>query len=139
MIFGADNTVAAVIDWEVATIGSPAIDLAHWLFFDDFMTDAGGVAPLPGWPDRDQTIAEYEARSGRTVADLAYFELMEEVFMATTLIRQSDFRVERGLAPADTRMGHDNAVTQMLARRLGLTLPPLSPDYLAHRGLQVPA
>ena len=139
MIFGADNTVAAVIDWEVATIGSPAIDLAHWLFFDDFMTDASGVAPLAGWPDRTTTIAEYEARSGRTVADLAYFELMEEVFMATTLIRQSDFRVERGLARAETRMGHDNAVTQMLARRLGLALPPLSPDYLAHRGLQVPA
>jgi aminoglycoside phosphotransferase (APT) family kinase protein len=139
MIFGADNRVAAVIDWEVATVGSPAIDLAHWLFFDDFMTTASGIAPLHGWPDRATTIAEYEARSGRTVTDLAYFELMEEVFMATTLIRQSDFRVERGLAAADTRMGHDNAVTQMLARRLGLAEPPLSPDYLAHRGLQVPA
>jgi aminoglycoside phosphotransferase (APT) family kinase protein len=139
MIFGTDNTVAAVIDWEVATIGSPAIDLAHWLFFDDFMTEASGVTPLEGWPDRETTIAEYEARSGRTVADLAYFELMEEVFMATTLIRQSDFRVERGLATDETRMGHDNAVTQMLARRLGLAIPPLSPDYLAHRGLQVPA
>lgn len=139
MIFGMDNRVAAVIDWEVATVGSPAIDLAHWLFFDHFMTTASGIAPLPGWPNRATTIAEYEARSGRTVTDLAYFELMEEVFMATTLIRQSDFRVERGLAAADTRMGHDNAVTQMLARRLGIAEPPLSPDYLAHRGLQVPA
>ena len=31
-------------------------------------------------------------------------------------------------------MGHDNTVTQMLARRLGLPVPDLSPDYLAHRG-----
>ena len=38
------------------------------------------------------------------------------------------------LAPPDTRMGHDNTVTQMLARRLGLPVPELSPDYLAHRG-----
>jgi len=37
------------------------------------------------------------------------------------------------LAPPDTRMGHDNAVTQMIARRLGLPVPELSPDYLAHR------
>ena len=53
--------------------------------------------------------------------------------MATTLIRQADFRVANGLAVADTRMGHDNAVTQMLARRLGLPVPNLSPDYIAHR------
>ncbi len=31
-------------------------------------------------------------------------------------------------------MGHDNTVTQMLARKLGLAIPPLSPDYVAHRG-----
>jgi hypothetical protein len=31
-------------------------------------------------------------------------------------------------------MGHHNTVTQMLARRLGLPVPELSPDYLAHRG-----
>ena len=43
--------------------------------------------------------------------------------------------VARGLAAADTRMGHDNTVTQMLARRLDLPVPDLSPDYLAHRGV----
>jgi hypothetical protein len=30
-------------------------------------------------------------------------------------------------------MGHDNTVTQMLARRLGLPVPELASDYLAHR------
>jgi hypothetical protein len=30
-------------------------------------------------------------------------------------------------------MGHDNTITQMLARRLGLPVPDLSPDYVAHR------
>ena len=60
--------------------------------------------------------------------------MLEELFIATTLIRQADARVARGLAPPDTRMGHDNTVTQMLARRLGLAVPELSPDYLAHRG-----
>lgn len=133
MIFGSDHRVAAAIDWEVATIGNPAIDLAHWLFFDEFMTSAAGVAPLAGWPDRASTIAEYERRSGRAVSDLDFFGMLDELFMATTLIRQSDFRVSAGLAGVDTRMGHDNAVTQMVARRLGLAVPPLSPDYIAHR------
>jgi aminoglycoside phosphotransferase (APT) family kinase protein len=135
MIFGAGPRVAAVIDWEVATIGAPEIDVGHWLFFDRFATDAIGVPPLPGWPDRATTIARYEDRSGRALVDLEYFEMLEELVIATTLIRQADARVARGLAPAATRMGHDNTVTQMLARRLGLPVPDLSPDYLAHRGI----
>jgi aminoglycoside phosphotransferase (APT) family kinase protein len=133
MIFDDDNQAAAAIDWEVATIGPAAIDVAHWLFFDAFATSASGVARLDGWPDRDTTIDEYEQRSGRVVNDLWYFELMDEVFMATTLIRQADFRVARGAAAPGTRMGAANTVTQMLARRLGLPVPELSPDYIAHR------
>jgi len=133
MIFGEDGTVAAAIDWEVATVGAPGIDLGHWLFFDAFSTTGAGVARLEGWPDREETIARYEQLSGRVVADIDFFELLEELFIATTLIRQADMRVHRGLAPPDTRMGHDNAVTQMIARRLGLPVPEVSPDYLAHR------
>jgi aminoglycoside phosphotransferase (APT) family kinase protein len=134
MIFGKQNTVVAAIDWEVATIGPPAIDVAHWLFFDDFATHACGIEPLPGWPDRATTISRYEDLSGRALDDLEFFEMMEEFFIATTLIRQADARVAHGLAPPDTRMGHDNTVTQMLARRLALPIPDLSPDYVAHRG-----
>jgi aminoglycoside phosphotransferase (APT) family kinase protein len=138
MIFGPGGRVAAAIDWEVASVGPAARDVAHWLFFDAFATDACGVERLEGWPDHDETVSRYEERSGRRLRDLELFEMMEELFMATTLIRQADARVAKGLAPSDTRMGHDNTVTQMLARRLGLPVPPLSPDYLAHRGMPVP-
>ena len=138
MIFRDDHTVAAAIDWETATVGCAESDVAHWLFFDEFQTDAAGIARLPGWPDREATISRYEARSGRRLRDLAFFDIFDELFMATTLIRQADARVARGLAPHTTRMGHDNTVTQMLARRLGLPVPELSPDYLAHRGVVDP-
>jgi len=83
------------------------------------------------------TILSFLWNPGRTLDDLDFYELMEEFFMATTLIRQADARVARGLAPPDTRMGHDNTVTQMLARRLRLPVPDLSPDYIAHRGGKV--
>jgi aminoglycoside phosphotransferase (APT) family kinase protein len=134
MIFGDDNLVAAAIDWETATIGAPEIDVATWLFFDEFSTTACDVDPLPGWPDHDTVVSTYERLRGRAVRDLDLFETLEALFIATTLIRQADARVARGLAPENTRMGHDNAVTQMLARRLDLPVPELSPDYLAHRG-----
>ena len=99
MIFGGDRRLAAVIDWELASIGPPEIDVGHWLFFDRFATDAVGVEPLPGWPDRAETIARYEERSGRALGDLEWFEMLEELVIATTLIRQADARVARGSPP----------------------------------------
>jgi len=134
IIFDSDNTVAAAVDWETAGIGPASRDVAHWLFFDEFQTLAVGIERLPGWPDRETTVASYETRSGRRLRDLDFFDVMESLFMATTLIRQADRRVAMGLALPETRMGHDNTVTQMLARKLGLAVPPLSPDYIAHRG-----
>jgi aminoglycoside phosphotransferase (APT) family kinase protein len=134
MLFAADNTVAAAVDWETASIGPAGRDVAHWLFFDEFQTDAVGIKRLAGWPDGDTMLARYEAASGRRLDDLAFFDVMESLFMATTLIRQADRRVVQGLAEPGNRMGHDNTVTQMIARRLGLDVPALSPDYIAHRG-----
>jgi aminoglycoside phosphotransferase (APT) family kinase protein len=139
MLFADDGTLLAAIDWEVAEIGPAAVDVAHWLFFDAFYTEAQGITPLPGWPGRAEVVAGYEARTGRTLADLDVYELMDELFMATTLIRQADRRVAKGVAPAANTMGHHNTVTQMLARRLGMAVPELSPDYLAHRGEPAPA
>jgi aminoglycoside phosphotransferase (APT) family kinase protein len=124
---------AALIDWEVATIAPPEADIAHWLVFDDFATTAAGVERLPGYATRDEIIGRYEAASGRRLGDVGYFEIVQSFFLATTLIRQADARVKRGELPAGTRMGHDNTLTQMLARRLGLPVPELSADYLSHR------
>lgn len=126
-------SVAAALDWEVATIGPPEIDLAHWLVFDEIATTGAGVNRLDGFPDRDGTIAAYESRSGRMVGDLEYFEVLQGFFLATTLIRQSDRRVARGELSPDTRMAHANPVTSLIARHLGLAAPKISPDYLRHR------
>ena len=139
MIFDDDNTVAAALDWETAMIGPAGRDVAHWLVFDTFQTEAVGIERLPGWPDRATTISRYESLSGRRLENLEFFDVMESLFMAATLIRQADARVAKGLAQPGTRMGHDNTVTQMLARTLGLPVPDLSPDYLAHRGVPTTA
>jgi aminoglycoside phosphotransferase (APT) family kinase protein len=133
ILFGEDLRVVAALDWENARIGSPAADLAHWLFFDDFATTASGVERLEGFPDREATIARYEELSGRRLGDLHYFDVSEAFFIAVTLIRQADISVTQGRLLAGTTMGHGNIVTQRLARLLGIEEPELSPDYLAHR------
>lgn len=133
VMFDNDFKVAAVLDWEVASIGPAGIDVGYWLMMDDFHSDANGVARLPGSPDRATTLARYEKMAGRTVPDTEYFELLGATQMAITLIRQSDSRVASGAIAADSRLAHENAFTQMIARRLGLPVPPLSAEFLAHR------
>ncbi|WP_019546632.1 phosphotransferase family protein [Streptomyces sulphureus] len=138
MIFDSELSVAAVIDWEVAGVGPPEVDVAHWLVFDELATPPG-VARLPGVPDRADTLAYYAQRTGRTLHALEYFEVLQGLFVATTLIRQADLAVAAGRLVRGTRMGHDNTMTQGLARRLGLPVPELSADYLKHRTPAGPA
>ncbi|MFF4767350.1 phosphotransferase family protein [Streptomyces sp. NPDC001255] len=131
MIFGGDLSVAAALDWEVAMIGPPEIDLAHWLVFDEFV--AADVTRLPGFPGREAVLDRYTRNTGRTPRDLEYFEVLQAFFLATTIIRQADLGVAAGRFAQGTTMGYGNTVTRMLARRLGLPEPALSPDWTRHR------
>jgi aminoglycoside phosphotransferase (APT) family kinase protein len=133
MIYDDEAKVVAAIDWEIATVGPAGIDLGHWLIHDEFSTDAAGVSRLAGVPGRKETLAMYERLSGRTVHRIEYFEVLQALLFAITLIRAADIRVEHGQASPGTRLGQANPITQLLARRLGLSVPELAEDYLAHR------
>jgi aminoglycoside phosphotransferase (APT) family kinase protein len=138
VLFDPDTClVNAILDWECAALGPAEVDLAHWLVFDELSTAANQIEPLTGYPVREQILARYESASGRAVpTDLLYFEIMQCFFLATTIIRQTDAAVRAGHLDRRTRMGHDNTLTQMLARRLELPVPPVDPDYVAHRSPQ---
>jgi len=135
VMFRDDGGVAAVLDWEFATVGPAGMDLGHWMAMEEFQSEAIGVSRLPGWPTAAQTVSNYEEMAGRRIADIDYFVIMSSFFIAVTLIRQADLGVAAGRFPADTRMGHDNSTTQMIAQRLGIPSPELSPDFIKHRQL----
>ncbi len=135
MIFRDDGTCAAVLDWELASIGPAALDLGWWLVMEEFQTSAHRVTPLAGWPGRDETIDWYEDLTGTTVEELAWYEILAAWVLTVTVIRMADISVARGALPPSTRMGHGNLTAQMLARRLDLPVPALDPDYARRRGL----
>lgn len=135
ILFTPQGDVAAIIDWEVAGVGPAAIDLGFWLMMEEFHSDAVGVVTLPGWPSRAALIACYRAGGGDVPGDLDYFIIMAALFMATTLVRQERIEVADGRLKAGSTLGRANTATQMLAMRLGLPVPDLSPDYTARRGL----
>ena len=55
MIFGDDQRVAAVLDWEMVTAGDPVQDLAWYLLLDRHHVMAFDVARLPGLPPREES------------------------------------------------------------------------------------
>ncbi len=72
--------VAAILDWEMATIGDPLADLAYlmmfWVRSDDpslGMFDLQSVTGLPGFPTRAEMIGRYEDRSGRSMGQLSWY------------------------------------------------------------------
>jgi aminoglycoside phosphotransferase (APT) family kinase protein len=72
LVIGADLAPVAVLDWEMAVLGPPELDVGWYLFLD---RTARQFAPqLPGFPDAPALVARYETRLGRGLHDLAWFE-----------------------------------------------------------------
>lgn len=77
-LVGADGAVAAVVDWEISTLGDPLADLAYALNPWPDPTDRVAHPPTaatspPGFPARSELAARYAARTGRDLSHLDYY------------------------------------------------------------------
>jgi aminoglycoside phosphotransferase (APT) family kinase protein len=77
---GAPARLAAIFDWELATIGDPLADvgylLATWAQPGDpesVVSELAGITREPGFPTRDELVAHYEARAGRSMRDVRWY------------------------------------------------------------------
>jgi aminoglycoside phosphotransferase (APT) family kinase protein len=78
MILTPGGEVAAVVDWELCTLGDPLADvgtlMAYWPEAGDEMLRLGEPANLaPGFPTREELAARYAERSGRDLSQLNYY------------------------------------------------------------------
>jgi aminoglycoside phosphotransferase (APT) family kinase protein len=85
---GPPARLAAIVDWEMATVGDPLLDLAWvlmgWPDPDEDRT-ALSYVDYNGMPTRAQLIAHYEAVSGREVEDIDYYVILARFKMAIVL------------------------------------------------------
>jgi aminoglycoside phosphotransferase (APT) family kinase protein len=69
--------VVAIFDWELATIGDPLADVGYlvatWAEPGDDTGLFGGVTTEGGFPSREELIARYEERSGRSMSDVRWY------------------------------------------------------------------
>jgi aminoglycoside phosphotransferase (APT) family kinase protein len=88
----APPRLLAVVDWEMASIGDPLVDLAWALIFHPGPegTLRLGMAKEPrfsmdGLPSRAELAARYAERSGRSVADLGWYDVFARWKLAIAL------------------------------------------------------
>ena len=87
---GAPAKLAAIVDWEMGTVGDPKLDLG-WVVHawpeDTSAQPEGGMsyADLTGMPTRSQLLAHYSQVSGRQVDDIDYYMVLAKWKLAVVL------------------------------------------------------
>ncbi|MEU8341385.1 Predicted kinase, aminoglycoside phosphotransferase (APT) family [Actinomadura meyerae] len=76
LLVDSRDRIAAVLDWEMATLGDPLTDLALLLVYLGRGAPAPGgrdASSAPGFPGPDEVVARYAARSGRDVSSIGFY------------------------------------------------------------------
>jgi aminoglycoside phosphotransferase (APT) family kinase protein len=94
--------VEAVLDWEMATVGDPLMDLGctlcYWTQAGDPEMRGGalsGITATPGWLTRGELVGRYAEKAGRDVSSLGYYEVFG-LFKLGVILQQIYFRYHRG-------------------------------------------
>jgi aminoglycoside phosphotransferase (APT) family kinase protein len=112
---GAPAQLAALVDWEMGTVGDPKLDLG-WMV-QSWPTDPSApeasemsYVDMRGMPTRDQVVEHYAKVSGRQVDDLDYYLVLAKWKLAIVL--------EQGFQRAGTDeklLAFGNVVTDLMA------------------------
>jgi aminoglycoside phosphotransferase (APT) family kinase protein len=86
---GAPARLAAIVDWEMGTVGDPKLDLG-WVVHswpDDPDAAEGGFSyvDMKGMPSRDAVLERYAEVSGRQVDDIDYYCVLAKWKLAVVL------------------------------------------------------
>jgi aminoglycoside phosphotransferase (APT) family kinase protein len=113
--------LVAVLDWEMAALGDPLVDvgifLAYWVPLGaPGEADAlSTVTDRPGWLPRDEVLGRYEAVSGRDLRSIRFYETFA-LFKLAVVIQQIYVRYVRGQTD-DARFAALGSRVERLAHR----------------------
>ena len=96
------DTVEAVLDWEMATVGDPLADLGltlcYWCWASSPSLRARALPALtsqPGWYPRDEFVARYAHLTSRDLTHLPWHEVLG-IFKLAVILQQIYYRFRRG-------------------------------------------
>lgn len=118
---GGSARVAAVLDWEMVHVGDPVQDLGWFTWLDAALTEGIGLTRPPGFPPAAETVARWEAATGRSAAHHGWAEVLAGVGFAIVMVRISHLLEHLGVFPPDadfarTNPGHTHLATALAER-----------------------
>jgi aminoglycoside phosphotransferase (APT) family kinase protein len=116
VLFLDDGSIGALLDWELASIGAPEMDLGWYLALDRLTTKVIGQ-PVPGFLGRDETISRYQHHLGRPVEHLDWHEIFALVRSVAINERQARLAAADGV-PYPGVAGKDNPMLTYITRRI---------------------
>ena len=118
-------TPAAVIDWEMVTLGSPEEDLGWTIFLDRHHSEGIEHPRLEGFPSYEETVERYREWSGFEVETLPYYQVFAGYRFGCVMMRlaQQLHYYEVMDATQSRNFEVDNTVTRLLAKLLELPPP----------------
>jgi aminoglycoside phosphotransferase (APT) family kinase protein len=115
------TTITAVLDWEMATVGEPLMDLGtslgYWLDPDDeeaLRRLPVGVTALPGNLSRREVVERYARATGREVSEILFYYVFGLLKIA--VIAQQIYRRYRSGLTSDQRFAPLLAGVRLLGR-----------------------
>lgn len=114
--------LAAVVDWELATVGDPLIDLG-WLVAT--WPGKGGrgavgtqiIQPFDGFPDTEELIARYAKRSTRDLSHIDWYVVLA-CFKLGLILEGTYARAHAGKAPMVTGLSLHGSCVALLTQAL---------------------
>ena len=130
MILAPDDPgrVEAILDWEMATLGDPLADLGYTLIFWGETADPPDVLAIhramevtaqTGFLSRDELVAEYAWRSGRSVAAVDFYQVLAAYKLAV-ITEGIHARFLQGKTVGEGYEGYGAQTEQLVERALAI-------------------
>lgn len=121
-------SVAAVLDWEMATVGDPLADvglaLCYWTWAAQAARPHANELPSltsqPCWYTRDQFVQRYAQQTGRDLSQIGYYEVLG-VFKLAVILQQIYYRFMRGQTSDPRFQNFDQRVDALIEVAATLT------------------
>lgn len=97
VLVGSDDKIAAVVDWEMATLGDPLTDVGLLIVYQTMerLGDGPMASAAPGYPAVPEVIAQYAECSGRDLSDLGFYIALAS-FKAAVILEGIHYRYVHG-------------------------------------------
>lgn len=121
------SRIAAILDWEMSTIGDPLADLGYfctlYVQHDDPPVGKFELSPVTrqeGWPTRAELVARYEERSGRSMTDIRWYQTLA-LWKSIVFMEGNYKRASSGMSDDPYLKAFGDGVVELANRAEGLT------------------